>query len=166
MQQGRRRRSRNTQGFPNLEGKATSLALANAGYRVYAIYARNRQAAQALTDHAKDHGLDIRCLRADLTDEDDLWIRTFNFPGWVATVDGHPAEIKTGEDLGDIMISLASGTHVVLLDYLDTPPRRAGKRMSVLALILLGAMLAAVFLRQRSSPALAKGSNTEPTRPG
>jgi hypothetical protein len=107
-----------------------------------------------------------REVRADLTDEDDLWIRTFNFPGWVATVDGHPAEIKTGEDLGDIMISLASGTHVVLLDYLDTPPRRAGKRMSVLALILLGAMLAAVFLRQRSSPALAKGSNTEPTRPG
>jgi enoyl-[acyl-carrier protein] reductase III len=51
-------------------GKATSLALANAGYRVYAVYARNRQAAQALTDHAQDHGLDIRCLRADLTDED------------------------------------------------------------------------------------------------
>src|SRR5215469_4577622 len=51
-------------------GKASTLALANAGYRVYAVYARNRQAAQALTQYAKEHGLDIRCLRADLTDED------------------------------------------------------------------------------------------------
>jgi enoyl-[acyl-carrier protein] reductase III len=51
-------------------GKATSLALARSGYRVYAVYARNRQAAQALADYASENGLDIRCVRADLTDED------------------------------------------------------------------------------------------------
>lgn len=51
-------------------GRATSLALAKAGYRVYAVYARNRQAAQALAQHAEENGLDIRCLRANLADED------------------------------------------------------------------------------------------------
>ena len=51
-------------------GKATTLSLARAGYRVYAIYVRNRQAAQALAHDAAANDLDIRCLRADLTDED------------------------------------------------------------------------------------------------
>jgi enoyl-[acyl-carrier protein] reductase III len=51
-------------------GKATSLALAAAGYRVYAIYVRNRQAAQALAQEAAAGSMDIRCLRADLTDEE------------------------------------------------------------------------------------------------
>jgi enoyl-[acyl-carrier protein] reductase III len=51
-------------------GKATSLALANEGYRVYAIYVRNRKAAQDLTQYASENGLDIRCIRADLTDEE------------------------------------------------------------------------------------------------
>jgi enoyl-[acyl-carrier protein] reductase III len=51
-------------------GKATSIALAREGYRVYAVYVRNRQAAQTLTQYAEQNNLDIRCLRADLTDED------------------------------------------------------------------------------------------------
>ncbi|HLJ27408.1 MAG TPA: SDR family oxidoreductase [Candidatus Angelobacter sp.] len=51
-------------------GLAISIALAGAGYRVYAVYARNRAAAQLLADHAKKSGLDIRCLRANLADED------------------------------------------------------------------------------------------------
>jgi len=51
-------------------GKATSIAMAREGYRVYAVYVRNRQAAGALEQYAKQNGLDIRCLRADLTDED------------------------------------------------------------------------------------------------
>jgi enoyl-[acyl-carrier protein] reductase III len=51
-------------------GKAVSLALAESGARVYSIFARNRQAAEALTREAQERGLDIRCLRADLTDSD------------------------------------------------------------------------------------------------
>lgn len=51
-------------------GLAISLALAGLGYRVYAVYARDSQAAQSLSGHAKKSGLDIRCLRANLADDD------------------------------------------------------------------------------------------------
>ncbi|HET9530183.1 MAG TPA: 6-pyruvoyl-tetrahydropterin synthase-related protein [Blastocatellia bacterium] len=40
-----------------------------------------------------------RSLRVELSEPDRLLIRTFNFPGWVATVDGQPAAIQTGEAL-------------------------------------------------------------------
>jgi enoyl-[acyl-carrier protein] reductase III len=39
---------------------------------VYAIYARNWQAANALAEDARHQEVDIRCLRADLTKNDEL----------------------------------------------------------------------------------------------
>lgn len=50
-------------------GRAITLALARSGARVYAIHARNREAAADLAREAESRGLDVRCLRADLTDE-------------------------------------------------------------------------------------------------
>src|SRR5262252_4800286 len=64
-------------------------------------------------------------------------IRTFNFPGWTATVDGSPATIGTGEDLGDITIDLEAGSHKVVLDYLETPVRRYGRIITTLTFLLL-----------------------------
>jgi enoyl-[acyl-carrier protein] reductase III len=51
-------------------GLAISLALASSGYRVYAVYARDSKAAKSLAERAKKTGLDIRCLRADIADDD------------------------------------------------------------------------------------------------
>jgi hypothetical protein len=78
-----------------------------------------------------------RAVRAELTDRDQLWIRAFNFPGWTATVDGNPAEIITGEDLGDIQINLEAGTHDVRIDFLDTPVRRNSERVTLVAFALI-----------------------------
>jgi hypothetical protein len=109
-----------------------------------------------------------------LDEADRLLIRTFDFPGWTATVNGEPAAISRGEalrvelddsrqtlireatfeggepvifgeqgkvigrePLGDICLNLDPGAHNVKLDYLDTPPRRQGKLVSALSLILL-----------------------------
>src|SRR5260370_40481621 len=51
-------------------GRAISLSLAASGVPVYAIYARNRTAADSLASEAASRGMDIRPLRADLTSED------------------------------------------------------------------------------------------------
>lgn len=40
-----------------------------------------------------------RSLQVELTEPDRLLIRTFNFPGWTATIDGKPATIYTGDAL-------------------------------------------------------------------
>jgi hypothetical protein len=97
-----------------------------------------------------------REVHADLSDADDLWIRTFNFPGWTATVDGKAVAIKTGEDVGDIVIELPAGTHMVTLDYLDTPPRRKGKTISLAALVLLAGTLIVGCLGQLSRRSATK----------
>jgi hypothetical protein len=91
-----------------------------------------------------------RVVRVELTDADQLWIRAFNFPGWTATVDGRPAEIKTGEDLGDIQIDLAAGNHEVRIDFLDTPVRRNAERVTLITFAIVIVMAATSLLSRRN----------------
>ncbi len=56
-------------------GRAVSLALAGAGMRVLAPYARNRRAAEALEDEARERALTIVTLRGDLS-KDEAFRRT------------------------------------------------------------------------------------------
>lgn len=53
-------------------GRAISVALARTGRLVYALYARDRDAAADLAAQAAREGLAIECLRANITDEDDV----------------------------------------------------------------------------------------------
>jgi enoyl-[acyl-carrier protein] reductase III len=79
-------------------GRAVSLAIAASGSTVYAIFARDGKSAAALAEHASAQGLDIRCLRADLTDED-------RFKGCVE-------KIRAETDHIDVVVhSAASGVH-------------------------------------------------------
>ena len=97
-----------------------------------------------------------RLIRAELTDEDELWIRTFNFPGWTAAVDGKVTPIKTEEELGDISIELGPGAHRIELDFRDTPARRFGAftteiSTAILALLTLIGVSLRVFKQHPSS---------------
>lgn len=87
-----------------------------------------------------------RLIHAELEAEDRLLIRTFNFPGWTATVDGRRVDIATDDECGDMIIDLPPGSHQVTLDFLDTPARRNGKVITIcgmcLSLVLLGAPFA------------------------
>ncbi len=48
-------------------GQAISLELARKGYKVFALYGRNRVAAEKLLELAKAENLSIECIRGDLT---------------------------------------------------------------------------------------------------
>jgi hypothetical protein len=76
-------------------------------------------------------------IRAELEKEDRLLIRTFNFPGWTATVNANPVEIITGEELGDMEIALPAGKHELRLDYRNTPTRRAASLISLSSFTVL-----------------------------
>ena len=84
-----------------------------------------------------------RMIRVELTEDDQLLVRTFNFPGWAATVDGQRAEIITEEELGDMSIELKTGTHQVSLDFGDTPVRRTGKTITLSSFGLMLALFCA-----------------------
>lgn len=51
-------------------GRALSLAFSQAGAKVYALYARDRAAADQLTQQTEKSPHPIQCLRGDLTDQD------------------------------------------------------------------------------------------------
>ena len=55
-----------------------------------------------------------RALDVNLRQADRLMVRTFNFPGWTATVNGRPAEIIGGGDFNRIALDLPPGAHLGL----------------------------------------------------
>jgi hypothetical protein len=91
-----------------------------------------------------------RVIWVGLEDEDRLLIRTFNFPGWTATVGGKPVEIITDEELGDMEIVLPAGEYEVRLDYLNTPIRQTASLISIssLAVVIILAIVP-LFMRAR-----------------
>jgi hypothetical protein len=97
-----------------------------------------------------------RRIHVQLEAEDQLLIRTFNFPGWTATVDGQRVEIVTDEEIGDIGIDLRAGDHEVRLDFLETPVRRFGRIITGcsfgLVLLLLCAPLSKRAIRPGPIP--------------
>jgi hypothetical protein len=89
-----------------------------------------------------------RALRVALKDDDELLVRTFNFPGWTATVDGQQVPIKTAEELGDMEIELRAGTHRVTLDFIETPVRRAFRIVTLCSFVFLIVLGFSPFLRR------------------
>ncbi|PWU04406.1 MAG: enoyl-ACP reductase [Terriglobia bacterium] len=87
-------------------GKAVSLAAARDSQRVYAIYARNWQAADAFSEETRKEGLDVRCIRADLTKDED-------FSRCVNTVRSEAGRIDV------IVHSAVSGVHRPVTDLTE-----------------------------------------------
>lgn len=92
-----------------------------------------------------------RVVRADLTEDDELLIRTFNFPGWTAIVDGQQVPIKTSDELGDMEIELHAGSHRITLDFLETPVRRAFRFVTLGSFGVLITMSVVSFARRKST---------------
>jgi len=93
-------------------------------------------------------------IRAEPLTDDQLLIRTFNFPGWTATVDGNPVALKTAEDLGDIEIDLTAGAHLVTLDFRDTPVRSRFRVVTLGTVGLMCVLTAASVVKRKSSSTL------------
>ncbi|HSB09423.1 MAG TPA: hypothetical protein VLM38_07900 [Blastocatellia bacterium] len=92
-----------------------------------------------------------RVVRAELKEDDELLIRTFNFPGWTATVDGQQVPIKTSDELGDMEIELRAGSHRITLDFLETPVRRAFRFVTLGSSGVLTTMSIVSFARRKST---------------
>jgi hypothetical protein len=86
-----------------------------------------------------------RALRAVVKEDDTLFIRTFNFPGWTATINGEPATLKTGAVLKEINLDLPAGEYRIQLQYLDTPIRQRGEGATKTAFFLFMGILVMGF---------------------
>lgn len=91
-----------------------------------------------------------RAIDAEAAQPMVLRIRTFNFPGWKADLDGRQTKIRTETDTGVILIDVPKGAHQIKLTFGDTPIRIIGKIISLLSIITL---LLLVLLKR---PAIGK----------
>lgn len=74
----------------------------------------------------------------------------FDFPGWRATLDGVPLEIKRSEPEGFIILEIPEGQHEVELWFGTTQARRGGWLLSALG--LLGMVGVGAFLARQPRP--------------
>lgn len=81
-----------------------------------------------------------RVIHTALTDDDVLLVKTFNFPGWVAAIDGQPEPIDTNPEMGDMEIKVRKGEHIVTVDFLDTPARRYGRLITLASVCVIVAL--------------------------
>jgi hypothetical protein len=77
-----------------------------------------------------------------------LQVRTSDYPGWTAFIDGQHTSIERGP-VGNITLSIPAGAHQVILDYRSTPIRRASNWLTVAACGLLFALILLLY-KQRS----------------
>jgi len=66
-----------------------------------------------------------------------LRIRTFNFPGWKAYVDGMQTVIKTEKGVGAMLVDIPMGKHTLILRFEDTPIRYYSKIISLVSLLVM-----------------------------
>ncbi|HJX59022.1 hypothetical protein A2V61_04385 [Candidatus Woesebacteria bacterium RBG_19FT_COMBO_47_8] len=64
----------------------------------------------------------------------------YNFPGWVAKIDGVGTDILSGVPYGQISLKVPGGTHEVVVEYREAPLRKVTNFVS------LGAITTAMFL--------------------
>lgn len=79
-----------------------------------------------------------------VTEPSTVRLKTYNFPGWTARVDGGAAPISSDRD-GVQQIDVPPGLHKIQVSFENTPPRTAGAALSGLA----AAMIAGLFFLDR-----------------
>jgi 6-pyruvoyl-tetrahydropterin synthase related domain len=89
---------------------------------------------------------EFRRIRVETDRADQLRLRTSNYPGWTAFVDGKVTEIKTG-DAGMIVIDLPAGEHSITLDFRSTPVRWVSVWLTLISSVLLFLLIVIVKWR-------------------
>jgi hypothetical protein len=85
---------------------------------------------------------EFRRLQVQARQAEQLHLRTSDFPGWTALLDGRAVPITRGAR-GNITVVVPAGMHELVLDLRSTPVRRAG---NWLTLVSFGVWLWLVFL--------------------
>ncbi|HZC80029.1 MAG TPA: hypothetical protein VE258_19895, partial [Ktedonobacterales bacterium] len=63
-------------------------------------------------------------------------LRAFWFPGWIATMDGQPLELKPAAHMGVVTFVVPAGAHDISMRFAATPVRKAAGRIGLAGLLL------------------------------
>lgn len=95
-----------------------------------------------------------------------LRLKTYNFPGWTARLDGSIVPMLSDKD-GIQQVEVPAGIHVVRATFENTPPRTAGTLLSGIGIVLiLGLSLAGRVRQSRMESKESSGGVTREKEPG
>lgn len=116
-----------------------------------------------------------RRLRYEAATHTSLVLRTFDFPGWRATLDGRPVPVTATGRWRSLTLDAPAGEHEVSFQFVTTPLRGAASAITVLSLLALAWAAASRGGRRGARAgnvallavlALASGTHcSEPSRP-
>jgi hypothetical protein len=73
----------------------------------------------------------------EMSAPDTVELHLFNYPAWLAQVNGHPVSTQTRPDMGQMLVPVEAGTNRVQIDFIRTWDRTAGAWISLVALMIL-----------------------------
>lgn len=79
-------------------------------------------------------------------------VRTFNFPGWTAYLDGERTPIREEKGTKAILVDVPRGKHMLKLVFEDTPVRFYGKIISAVSLMSILAFMMFDLFKYRKAP--------------
>jgi hypothetical protein len=77
-----------------------------------------------------------RQVRVKVNEPSTLRLKTYNFPGWVARIDGKPARLESDKD-GAQIISIPAGIYIIETSFENTLPRTIGAASTITGLLLV-----------------------------
>jgi len=87
------------------------------------------------------HGGQSDQVRVDATAPTRVVFLTRYFPGWTGSIDNQPTSLEPYGDQGLILLRVPAGSHVVRIQFQDTPPRQIGAMVSALSLLVALALI-------------------------
>jgi hypothetical protein len=76
-----------------------------------------------------------RQVRVKVNEPSTVRLKTYNFPGWTARIDGVPAPVNSDKD-GAQVISIPAGMHIIETSFENTPPRTIGAASTIIGFML------------------------------
>lgn len=77
-----------------------------------------------------------RQVRVKVGETSTVRLKTYNFPGWTARIDGNAARLESDKD-GAQVVSVPAGVHVIETRFENTPPRMIGAAATIIGFLLV-----------------------------
>lgn len=81
-------------------------------------------------------------------------LKTYNFPGWIALVDGEPTPMLSDQD-GVQVVEVSAGAHLIEASFVNTPTRTVGAVLSALGLLVAIGLIALDRIREAKRKVLS-----------
>jgi hypothetical protein len=104
-----------------------------------------------------------RQVRVRVNEPSTVRLKTYNFPGWTARIDGEPARLESDKD-GVQIVSVPAGMHVIEMSFENTPPRKVGAASTIMGFLIVFGLAVSDQLRRKKRRAEIEGGLAEVER--